>query len=142
MFGHADYLHHFFYSTWRYCSFLSGLVGSLISNNCTDVIGLPSRNSLSKLVEERETQLSTFMDQREFIDISSSDSETEREERESVNSRILPPWASGTGSIPSKDYAGQSRKVPSPRRCMLLMEASLILITYTGEEKVSSQFKR
>ncbi|VVA14792.1 PREDICTED: helicase mRNAion factor [Prunus dulcis] len=116
MFGHADYLQDFFYSTWRYCSFLSALVGSLISKNCADVIGLPSRNSLSKLVEERETELSTFMAQREFIDISSSDSETEREERESVNSRILPPWASGTGSNPSKDYAGQSRKVPSPRR--------------------------
>ncbi|KAM2658221.1 hypothetical protein EV2_020960 [Malus domestica] len=117
MFGHADHLYDFFDSTWRRCSFLSGWIGSLISKYCTDVIGLPARNSLSKLAEERETQFSTFMAQREFIDISSSDSELEIEEREYGNSRVLPSSLSGPGSNPrSRDYSGQSRKVPSPRR--------------------------
>ncbi|KAM0983200.1 hypothetical protein TB2_010582 [Malus domestica] len=117
MFGHADHLYDFFDSTWRYCSFLSGWIGSLISKNCTDVIGLPARNSLSKLVEEGETQFSTFMAQREFIDISSSDSDLEIEEREYGNSRVLPSSLSGPGSNPrSGDYSGQFRKVPSPRR--------------------------
>ncbi|PRQ41456.1 putative DNA helicase chromatin remodeling SNF2 family [Rosa chinensis] len=117
MFGDVDHLHDLFQSTWRCCSFLRGWIGSLISKHCTDVTALQSRNYLSKLVKEREHQLSTFMSQTAYIDLSSSDSDLE--EIEPVGRRTLPPSfsasASGSNSR-SKDYADKSRKVPSPRR--------------------------
>ncbi|KAK9935783.1 hypothetical protein M0R45_022868 [Rubus argutus] len=119
MFGDVDHLHNLFESTWRCCSFFSGWIGSLISKHFAHVIGLQSRNCLSKLVKEREHQLSTFMSQKAFIEISSSDSDLE--EIEPVRRRILPTSLSASASASgsnsrSKDYADESRKVPSPRR--------------------------
>ncbi|KAK9275422.1 hypothetical protein L1049_022686 [Liquidambar formosana] len=125
--NHADPLHDYIESAQRCCSLLSGWIGSFISRHCTDLIGLPFRNS--KVVAGRGNHLFTSISSMEPIDITSSDSDLEIEDgREidtspirrstpSANPRILPPWASTPGSnSTSRAYGGQSQKVPSPKR--------------------------
>ncbi|XP_020534009.1 helicase-like transcription factor CHR28 isoform X2 [Jatropha curcas] len=121
---HADYLGLFVGSTWKCCSFLSNCICSLISRSCKELVGFPLKNSLTKFAEERETNFikvretdhSTLMASVEPIDIS-SDSDVVIEDdsdfdespvRRSTDSRILPSWASSSGTN-SRSYGGQTQ---------------------------------
>ncbi|XP_057962777.1 helicase-like transcription factor CHR28 isoform X2 [Malania oleifera] len=97
--------------------FFNGWICSLISRCCAGLVGLPFRNSFSRLIAEKENWHSAFVGAMDPIDISSSDSDWDIEDdsghkspiRESApsNPRILPSWASTFG------YDEQSQKVSS-----------------------------
>ncbi|XP_057478433.1 helicase-like transcription factor CHR28 isoform X1 [Actinidia eriantha] len=107
---------------------MGGLLSSLVSQYCTDLVASPFGGSC-KLLPERD-HYSAVMATRETIQIPSSDSDSDSEswnldevkrvlnesplmDSASSNHRILPPWNSvgGTNSI-----GGPSREVPYSRR--------------------------
>lgn len=127
---HADALQNFIESTKRCCSFMSGLLCSLLSRHCTDLVGSPFGGS--KIVVLERGPHSTVMDAIEAIDITSSGSDSSswdlleykeildassplRDSASSANHRVLPQWNAAVGTS-SRGHPGPSQQVSSRKR--------------------------
>ncbi|KAI7995614.1 Helicase-like transcription factor CHR28 [Camellia lanceoleosa] len=120
----VDPFRNFVESTRRCCSFLSGLLCSLVSRHCTDLVGSPLGASY-KLAGEGDHH-STVMAARETIDLTSSDSDSSwdldeyreyesllKETADSGNHEIISSRDSAVGAT-SRGRVGPSQEVPFP----------------------------
>lgn len=122
----VDPFRNFVESTRRCCSFLSGLLCSLVRRHCTDLVGSPFGASY-KLAGEGDHH-STVMAARETINLTSSDSDSSwdldeyreyesllRETADSANHEIISSRDSAVGAT-SRGRVGPSQEVPFPMK--------------------------